>query len=353
MSSSKASYWNRFWNNLLVLFKMKEPAESYLSTTINKAVITRQATKDAGTISGMNVLRIINEPAAAAIAYGLDKKVGGERNVLIFDLGGGTKATAGDTRLGDEDFNNWLVNHFAQSQAEEQSGDCAGRNEMCYSYYQRIPKKPCCDRSLTYTAFVKFAPYMITAERSITVLQMGGEERVQSTHADILPPIEPVPRDEEPLRGYDHSPSLSIRTGMRELLFSPITAALFESEDALRTTLRLISFVIFTCIYSFHGAGGLGWRVKWEVSSCGAACRLDAAPQPSSTTTHVVKSIILTLAIALVGLMPTTATADIHCQGDSAGRDEDPQEAVLGQQPQVYLRRVVYVHTVLQIGAED
>ena len=86
-----------------------------------------QATKDAGTISGLNVLRIINEPTAAAIAYGLDKKVAAERNVLIFDLGGGTfdvsvlsiedgifevKSTAGDTHLGGEDFDNRLVNHF-------------------------------------------------------------------------------------------------------------------------------------------------------------------------------------------------------------------------------------------------
>ncbi|KAJ6596818.1 heat shock cognate 70 [Mycena vulgaris] len=122
----------------MVLLKMKETAESYLGITINNAVVTvpayfndsqRQATKDAGTISGMNVLRIINEPTAAAIAYGLDKKVVGERNVLIFDLGGGTfdvslltieegifevKATAGDTHLGGEDFDNRLVNHFAQ-----------------------------------------------------------------------------------------------------------------------------------------------------------------------------------------------------------------------------------------------
>jgi L1 cell adhesion molecule like protein len=122
----------------MVLLKMKETAESYLGTTINNSVVTvpayfndsqRQATKDAGTISGMNVLRIINEPTAAAIAYGLDKKVIGERNVLIFDLGGGTfdvslltieegifevKATAGDTHLGGEDFDNRLVNHFVQ-----------------------------------------------------------------------------------------------------------------------------------------------------------------------------------------------------------------------------------------------
>jgi L1 cell adhesion molecule like protein len=140
---------------------MKETAEAYLGQKVTDAVITvpayfndsqRQATKDAGTISGLNVLRIINEPTAAAIAYGmefnasyltgrmrylsfliysigLDKKVTGERHVLIFDLGGGTfdvsmltieegifevKSTAGDTHLGGEDFDNRMVNHFVQ-----------------------------------------------------------------------------------------------------------------------------------------------------------------------------------------------------------------------------------------------
>ncbi|GEM10289.1 heat shock 70kDa protein 1/8 [Rhodotorula toruloides] len=120
----------------MVLLKMKETAEAYLGGTVANAVVTvpayfndsqRQATKDAGLISGLNVLRIINEPTAAAIAYGLDKKSEGEKNVLIFDLGGGTfdvslltieegifevKATAGDTHLGGEDFDNRLVNHF-------------------------------------------------------------------------------------------------------------------------------------------------------------------------------------------------------------------------------------------------
>jgi len=120
----------------MILVKMRETAEAYLGGTVNNAVVTvpayftdsqRQATKDAGLIAGLNVLRIINEPTAAAIAYGLDKKVEGERNVLIFDLGGGTfdvslltieegifevKATAGDTHLGGEDFDNRLVNHF-------------------------------------------------------------------------------------------------------------------------------------------------------------------------------------------------------------------------------------------------
>ncbi|KAI8824970.1 hsp71-like protein [Fimicolochytrium jonesii] len=122
----------------MVLLKMKETAEAYLGATVKDAVVTvpayfndsqRQATKDAGVISGLNVLRIINEPTAAAIAYGLDKKTAGEKNVLIFDLGGGTfdvslltiedgifevKATAGDTHLGGEDFDNRLVSHFSE-----------------------------------------------------------------------------------------------------------------------------------------------------------------------------------------------------------------------------------------------
>ena len=81
----------------MVLQKMKAVAESYLGTKVTDAVITvpayfndsqRQATKDAGLIAGLNVLRIINEPTAAAIAYGLEKKTGGEKNVLIFDCGG-------------------------------------------------------------------------------------------------------------------------------------------------------------------------------------------------------------------------------------------------------------------------
>jgi heat shock protein 1/8 len=134
----------------MVLVKMKEIAEAYLGQKISDAVITvpayfndsqRQATKDAGTISGMNVLRIINEPTAAAIAYGLDKKeVDGEKNILIFDLGGGTfdvsilaiengifevKSTAGDTHLGGEDFDNRMVNHFVEEFKRKHKKDLA------------------------------------------------------------------------------------------------------------------------------------------------------------------------------------------------------------------------------------
>uniref|UniRef100_A0A8K9X9Q3 Heat shock protein 70 n=1 Tax=Oncorhynchus mykiss TaxID=8022 RepID=A0A8K9X9Q3_ONCMY len=111
----------------MVLVKMREIAEAYLGQKVSNAVIT--ATKDAGVIAGLNVLRIINEPTAAAIAYGMDKGMSRERNVLIFDLGGETfdvsiltiedgifevKATAGDTHLGGEDFDNRLVSHFVE-----------------------------------------------------------------------------------------------------------------------------------------------------------------------------------------------------------------------------------------------
>lgn len=123
----------------MVLTKMKEIAEAFLGRSRHNAVITvpayfndsrHQATNDAGTIAGINVLRIINKPTAAALAYGIDKGLKGERIVLIFDLGGGTfdvsiltidegslfevKATAGDTHLGGKDFDNRLVTHFCE-----------------------------------------------------------------------------------------------------------------------------------------------------------------------------------------------------------------------------------------------
>jgi len=135
----------------MVLVKMKETAEAYLGHDVKDAVVTvpayfndsqRQATKDAGVISGLNVLRIINEPTAAAIAYGLDKKKGAsECNVLIFDLGGGTfdvsiltieegifevKSTAGDTHLGGEDFDNRMVDHFVNEFKRKHKKDMKG-----------------------------------------------------------------------------------------------------------------------------------------------------------------------------------------------------------------------------------
>ncbi|KZS89539.1 heat shock protein 70 [Sistotremastrum niveocremeum HHB9708] len=133
----------------MVLGKMKETAEAYLGKKVTHAVVTvpayfndaqRQATKDAGIIAGLNVLRIINEPTAAAIAYGLDKK-GGERQIIVYDLGGGTfdvsllsiddgvfevLATAGDTHLGGEDFDNRVIDYFVKLYKKKTGTDVTG-----------------------------------------------------------------------------------------------------------------------------------------------------------------------------------------------------------------------------------
>jgi heat shock protein 1/8 len=136
----------------MVLSKMKATAEAFIGKPVKDAVITvpayfnngqRQATKDAGTIAGLNVIRIINEPTAAAIAYGLDKKLVKDQNVLIFDLGGGTfdvslltidegvfevRATGGNTHLGGEDFDNRLVSHFIEEFKRKNKKDISGMN---------------------------------------------------------------------------------------------------------------------------------------------------------------------------------------------------------------------------------
>ncbi|KAJ8298309.1 hypothetical protein KUTeg_024840 [Tegillarca granosa] len=141
----------------MVLTKMKETAEAFLGKKIKDAVVTvpayfndsqRQATKDAGVIAGLNVLRIINEPTAAALAYGLDKKLSGEKNVLIYDLGGGTfdvsiliidegsmfevRSTAGDTHLGGEDFDNRMVNFFIKEFKRKYNKDMS-KNCTCFT----------------------------------------------------------------------------------------------------------------------------------------------------------------------------------------------------------------------------
>ncbi|CAN6568776.1 unnamed protein product [Malus baccata var. baccata] len=139
----------------MVLSKMREIAEAYLNSTVKNAVITvpayfndsqRQATRNAGNTAGLNVMRIINEPTAAAIAYGIDRKAGwySKRNVMIFDLGGGTldvslltigdgvfevKATAGDTHLGGEDFDNKMVDFCVEQFKKKHNLDVSGNSK--------------------------------------------------------------------------------------------------------------------------------------------------------------------------------------------------------------------------------
>ena len=163
----------------MVLTKMKEIAEAYLGQKVTEAVVTvpayfndaqRLATKDAGVIAGLNVLRIINEPTAAAIAYGLDKKTSQEKNVLIFDLGGGTfdvsvlvidngifevKSTAGDTHLGGEDFDNRLVTHLVQEFQRKSKRDITQNTRAI----RRL--RTACERAKVSRSFRMFNSYFI------------------------------------------------------------------------------------------------------------------------------------------------------------------------------------------------
>lgn len=147
----------------MVLTKMKEIAEAYLGKKVTHAVVTvpayfndaqRQATKDAGVIAGLNVMRIINEPTAAAIAYGLDKKEG-EKNILVFDLGGGTfdvslltidngvfevVATNGDTHLGGEDFDQRVMDHFIKLYKKKKGKDLRKDNRAVQKLRREVEK---------------------------------------------------------------------------------------------------------------------------------------------------------------------------------------------------------------------
>ncbi|KAJ3110750.1 70-kilodalton heat shock protein [Phlyctochytrium bullatum] len=168
-----------------VLMKMKETAEAFLSKSVKNAVITvpayfndaqRQATKDAGSIAGLNVLRVINEPTAAALAYGLDKA--GDRVVAVFDLGGGTfdvsileiqkgvfevKSTNGDTHLGGEDFDNTLVSYIVD-QFKKESGIDLGKDRMALQRIREAAEKAKIELSSTLQTDINL-PY-ITADAS-------------------------------------------------------------------------------------------------------------------------------------------------------------------------------------------
>ena len=169
----------------MVLQKMKQTAEDYLGETVTDAVITvpayfndsqRQATKDAGKISGLNVLRIINEPTAAALAYGLDKK--NEQTIAVFDLGGGTfdvsildlgdgvfevKSTNGDTFLGGEDFDQKIIDYVADEFKKDQGIDLRG-DKMALQRLKEAAEKAKCELSSSMETDVNL-PF-ITADQS-------------------------------------------------------------------------------------------------------------------------------------------------------------------------------------------
>jgi heat shock 70kDa protein 1/2/6/8 len=202
----------------MVLTKMKETAETYLGETIKNVVITvpayfndsqRQATKDAGSIAGLNVLRIINEPTAAAIAYGLDKKGQGEKNVLIFDLGGGTfdvsllsieegvfevKATAGDTHLGGEDFDNKLVDYCTAEFLKRHKIDIKNNARAVRRLRTQCEKAKRILSSAAQTT-IEVDSLAESQDFSLTITRAKFEELCLTMFKETIPPVEKVLKD--------------------------------------------------------------------------------------------------------------------------------------------------------------
>ena len=202
----------------MVLVKLKETAEAFLGEPVENAVVTvpayfndaqRQATKDAGVIAKLNVLRIINEPTAAAIAYGLDKNSSGDRNVLIFDLGGGTfdvsllniddgvfevKATAGDTHLGGSDFDNILVQHFAQEFKRKHKTDLL-QNKKSVRRLRTAAERAKRTLSSSTTATVELDALFEGIDFHTSLTRAKFESLCNSLFQKCLDPVEKVLRD--------------------------------------------------------------------------------------------------------------------------------------------------------------
>tara|TARA_B100001094_G_scaffold326329_1_gene382257 strand:+ start:875 stop:2728 length:1854 start_codon:yes stop_codon:yes gene_type:complete len=210
----------------MVLIKMKEIAETYLGTTVSDAVVTvpayfndgqRQATKDAGTIAGLNVLRIINEPTAAAIAYGLEKKGtdSKEKLVLIFDCGGGThdvsllsiddgvfevKSTAGDTHLGGEDFDSAMVKYFATEFKRKNKKDMTENKKAM----RRL--RTACERakrtlSSTASTTIEIDSLFDGMDFNSTLTRARFEEMCASDFRRAMDPVDQVLRDAKVSKG--------------------------------------------------------------------------------------------------------------------------------------------------------
>lgn len=203
----------------MILLKMKQTAEAYLGEPVDHAVITvpayfndqqRQATKDAGMIAGLNVLRIINEPTAAAIAYGLgNKNTDKETHVLIFDLGGGTfdvsilaldggvfevKATAGDTHLGGEDFDQRLVDHFAKEFQRKTKLDVK-TNDRAMRRLRTASERAKRTLSSSTQALVEIDSLLDGHDFTSSITRARFEDLCKDYFANTLKPVEQVLKD--------------------------------------------------------------------------------------------------------------------------------------------------------------
>ncbi|KAK1774593.1 heat shock protein 70 family [Copromyces sp. CBS 386.78] len=201
----------------MVLGKMKETAEAYLGKKVTHAVVTvpayfndnqRQATKDAGMIAGLNVLRIVNEPTAAAIAYGLDK-TGEERQIIVYDLGGGTfdvsllsieqgvfevLATAGDTRLGGEDFDQRVINHFAKTFNKKHGVDVT-KDAKAMGKLKREAEKAKRTLSSQMSTRIEIESFFDGKDFSETLTRAKFEELNNDLFKKTLKPVEQVLKD--------------------------------------------------------------------------------------------------------------------------------------------------------------
>ena len=203
----------------MILTKMKSIADAYLGDDIKDVVITvpayfndsqRQATKDAGVIAGLNVLRIINEPTAAAIAYGLEKKTNEEQHVLIFDLGGGTfdvsvlsiedgifevKSTAGDTHLGGEDFDNLLVKHLSDEFKRKNAGKDLTTNPKSLRKLRSAAERAKKTLSSSSTAEIELDSLFEGIDFSTKISRAKFESICDGLFRKCLEPVEKVLRD--------------------------------------------------------------------------------------------------------------------------------------------------------------
>ena len=201
----------------MVLGKMKETAEAYLGRPVSHAVVTvpayfndaqRQATKDAGTIAGLQVLRIINEPTAAAIAYGLDKK-GGESQIIVYDLGGGTfdvsllsiddggfevLATAGDTHLGGEDFDNRVIEYLVK-QYKKKTGTDVTSNLRALGKLKREVEKAKRTLSCQQSTRIEIEAFENGNDFSETLTRAKFEELNMDLFRKTMKPVEQVLKD--------------------------------------------------------------------------------------------------------------------------------------------------------------
>ncbi|KAK7045728.1 ATPase with role in protein import into the ER [Paramarasmius palmivorus] len=201
----------------MVLTKMKETAEAYLGEKVTHAVVTvpayfndaqRQATKDAGTIAGLNVLRVMNEPTAAALAYGLDKK-GPESKIIVYDLGGGTfdvsllsiedgvfevLATAGDTHLGGEDFDNRVIDYFVKSY-NKKTGVDVSKNQRALGKLKKEVEKAKRTLSTQQSTRIEIESFENGNDFSDTLTRAKFEELNMDLFRKTMKPVERVLKD--------------------------------------------------------------------------------------------------------------------------------------------------------------